>query len=183
MKALNFIRFNRGDFEDETKVPRRVYYCKACMGWHITSRPLNKPEWLVNMEIDVERCENWLKEWNDVTALNFECKRLLHKIGERQKELAVSRILDDFRQRLERIVYIIYYVKERIKKINRLLVDLESYLKSNLFASAYAMLREVEYVCEDVLCNSNCELIFLKSFFDSIIEKYTLMIEGRMPVI
>lgn len=137
----------------------------------------------MNMEIDVERCENWLKEWNDVTTLNFECKRLLYKIGERQKDFAFSRKLEDFRQRLERIVYIIYYVKERIKKINRLLVDLESYLKSNLFASAYAMLREVEDVCEDVLCNSSCELFFLKSFFDSIIEKYTLMIEGRMPVI
>lgn len=46
MKALNFIRFNREEFEDETKVPRRTYYCKACMGWHITSKPLNKPEWL-----------------------------------------------------------------------------------------------------------------------------------------
>lgn len=70
----------------------------------------------MNMEIDVERCENWLKEWNDVTALNFECKQLLHKIGERQNDLAFRRKLEDFRQRLERIVYIIYYVKERIKR-------------------------------------------------------------------
>ena len=35
-KALNFLKFNSGDYDD--KAPVRAYYCNACMGWHITSK-------------------------------------------------------------------------------------------------------------------------------------------------
>lgn len=35
-KALNFLRFNAGNFEGTS--PTRVYYCSACFGWHVTSR-------------------------------------------------------------------------------------------------------------------------------------------------
>lgn len=39
-KALNFIRFNIGDFKEGTHL--RAYYCKACCAWHITSQPYQK---------------------------------------------------------------------------------------------------------------------------------------------
>lgn len=38
-KALNFIKFNSGEYED--RVPVRAYYCHVCMGWHITSKSGN----------------------------------------------------------------------------------------------------------------------------------------------
>lgn len=39
-KALNFIAFNGKDIYHETgKAPVRAYYCMACGGWHVTSRP------------------------------------------------------------------------------------------------------------------------------------------------
>ena len=37
-KALNFIKFNADDIEDNSgKRPIRAYYCDSCCGWHVTS--------------------------------------------------------------------------------------------------------------------------------------------------
>lgn len=39
--ALNFIKFNYDEIYKETgKAPSRAYYCKACGGWHVTSKQL-----------------------------------------------------------------------------------------------------------------------------------------------
>ena len=39
-KALNFIKFNSEEIKNENGIaPTRVYYCKSCGGWHVTSRP------------------------------------------------------------------------------------------------------------------------------------------------
>ena len=39
-KALNFIKFNADDIEDNSgKRPIRGYYCDSCCGWHVTSSP------------------------------------------------------------------------------------------------------------------------------------------------
>lgn len=39
-KALNFIRFNRDEFDITGNVsPCRAYYCVLCIGWHVTSLP------------------------------------------------------------------------------------------------------------------------------------------------
>ena len=38
-KALNFIKFNSEEIKHEKGIaPIRVYYCKSCGGWHVTSR-------------------------------------------------------------------------------------------------------------------------------------------------
>lgn len=38
-KAVNFIKFNTGEIKDENGIaPTRAYFCKACGGWHVTSR-------------------------------------------------------------------------------------------------------------------------------------------------
>lgn len=38
-KALNFIKFNSDEIKNENGIaPTRVYYCKSCGGWHVTSR-------------------------------------------------------------------------------------------------------------------------------------------------
>lgn len=38
-KALNFIKFNSDEIKDANGIaPTRVYYCKSCGGWHVTSR-------------------------------------------------------------------------------------------------------------------------------------------------
>lgn len=38
-KAINFIKFNADEIKNENGVaPTRVYYCKSCAGWHVTSR-------------------------------------------------------------------------------------------------------------------------------------------------
>lgn len=40
-KALNFIKFNAAEMEEETGMaPVRAYYCTSCCGWHVTSREL-----------------------------------------------------------------------------------------------------------------------------------------------
>ena len=36
LKALNFIKFNSDNFDE--KKPNKVYYCQACLGWHISSK-------------------------------------------------------------------------------------------------------------------------------------------------
>ena len=43
-KANNFIKFNAEEILEETgKAPDRVYYCKCCGGYHVTSsRKYNK---------------------------------------------------------------------------------------------------------------------------------------------
>ncbi len=39
-EAVRFINFNADTIEEETgKRPVRAYYCYACGGWHVTSRP------------------------------------------------------------------------------------------------------------------------------------------------
>lgn len=38
-KAINFIKFNADEIKDENGIaPTRVYFCKSCGGWHVTSR-------------------------------------------------------------------------------------------------------------------------------------------------
>ena len=38
-KALNFIKFNSDEIKNANGIaPTRVYYCKSCAGWHVTSR-------------------------------------------------------------------------------------------------------------------------------------------------
>lgn len=38
-KAMNFIKFNSDEIKSENGVsPTRVYFCKSCGGWHVTSR-------------------------------------------------------------------------------------------------------------------------------------------------
>lgn len=38
-KALNFIKFNSDEIKNANGIaPTRVYYCKSCGGWHVTSR-------------------------------------------------------------------------------------------------------------------------------------------------
>lgn len=38
-KALNFIKFNGDEIEEEKGYrPVRAYYCQCCNGWHVTSR-------------------------------------------------------------------------------------------------------------------------------------------------
>lgn len=38
-KAINFIKFNSDEIKSENGVaPTRVYFCKSCGGWHVTSR-------------------------------------------------------------------------------------------------------------------------------------------------
>lgn len=38
-KALNFIKFNGDNIEEESgKKPLRAYFCQSCCGWHITSK-------------------------------------------------------------------------------------------------------------------------------------------------
>lgn len=38
-KALNFIKFNSDEIKNSNGIaPTRVYYCKSCAGWHVTSR-------------------------------------------------------------------------------------------------------------------------------------------------
>lgn len=37
-KALNFIKFNSEEIEEESgRAPIRAYYCEFCGGWHVTS--------------------------------------------------------------------------------------------------------------------------------------------------
>ena len=39
-EAIRFLKYNADDIEHETgKRPVRTYYCTACGGWHITSKP------------------------------------------------------------------------------------------------------------------------------------------------
>ncbi len=39
-KALNFIKFNSENIEEENGIkPIRAYFCQSCCGWHITSKP------------------------------------------------------------------------------------------------------------------------------------------------
>lgn len=39
-KALNFIKFNSEEIEEESgRAPIRAYYCEFCGGWHVTSSP------------------------------------------------------------------------------------------------------------------------------------------------
>ena len=38
-KAINFIKFNSDEIKNENGIaPIRVYFCKSCGGWHVTSR-------------------------------------------------------------------------------------------------------------------------------------------------
>lgn len=46
-KAVNFIKFNADEIKDENGIaPTRAYFCKACGGWHVTSRirPISERE-------------------------------------------------------------------------------------------------------------------------------------------
>lgn len=183
-KAINFIRFNREDYEENGIVkPIRVYYCKTCLGWHITSKSHVKPVWFVDLEIAVERCENNLRNWYNMAELNNECKRLLKKIEMFMQGRILIKRLEDFKCRLEHIVSFIDYMKDKFKKINRQLVDLESYLRNNMFASAIAMLEQVQVDCEELLCNCRFELPIIKSFLDGVIESYARKIEDRVPAL
>ena len=43
-KANNFMKFNAETIEKENGYkPVRAYYCVSCIGWHLTSIPLTKP--------------------------------------------------------------------------------------------------------------------------------------------
>jgi len=48
-EALGFIRWNHDNFEE--KIPSRVYWCDACCGYHITSKPENGVGVAINMEL------------------------------------------------------------------------------------------------------------------------------------
>lgn len=44
-KALNFIKYNSAEIEEENGyAPIRAYYCVACGGWHLSSQPIREPE-------------------------------------------------------------------------------------------------------------------------------------------
>ena len=39
-EAIRFLQYNADEIETQTgKRPVRTYYCTACCGWHVTSRP------------------------------------------------------------------------------------------------------------------------------------------------
>lgn len=48
-EALNFIKWNRANFDD--KIPSRIYWCKACCGFHITARPMGNVGVTINMDL------------------------------------------------------------------------------------------------------------------------------------
>ncbi len=94
-KALDFIRFNKEDFEKEgSKVPKRAYYCCSCMGWHLTSKAAVKPEWLISLQYATERCEVALNDWQSIDALGKECRLLIKEIRSKLEEGNYDRILD-----------------------------------------------------------------------------------------
>lgn len=48
-EAYDFIRWNHDNFDE--KIPSRVYWCDACCGYHITSKPENGVGVAINMEL------------------------------------------------------------------------------------------------------------------------------------
>ena len=48
-EAQDFIKWNHDNFDE--KIPSRIYWCEACCGYHITSRPMNNVGVAINMTL------------------------------------------------------------------------------------------------------------------------------------
>lgn len=72
-KAINFIRFNSDEIKNENGIaPTRVYFCKSCGGWHVTSRvqPVSERKQIRNL---IGKAYRLLGEKHWASAQRFLC--------------------------------------------------------------------------------------------------------------
>lgn len=84
-KAANFIKFNADEIKSESGVaPKRVYFCKSCGGWHVTSsvRPVSERGRIRNF---IGKAYRLLGEKYWASAQRFLCYATddLRKVNER----------------------------------------------------------------------------------------------------
>lgn len=183
-KALNFIRYNKDDFEKDGNIaPIRAYYCKTCLGWHLTSKAAHKPEWLISLQYATERCEMTLCGWQNIEALANECKSLIKEIKGRLEEGNYDRILDGLLRRVQQVLSVITTVKEDLRLIVIKFADIDSYLQCDMFASAKGCLREVRSVFGRFTDLGIDGLASLRSEIQAVIDSYARKIEDRMPAL
>lgn len=76
-KALNFIKFNSDEIKDANGIaPTRVYYCKSCGGWHVTSR--------VRPVSERKQIRNWIgfEYGGDKHSFGSNCKNQYENVSE-----------------------------------------------------------------------------------------------------
>lgn len=99
-KALNFIKFNANEIENETGMaPSRSYFCIVCNGWHITSQKNIIP----NL---VSKSERVLNEFRDMKVKKKEAK-----LKNAAKKTSI------INENLSIIYKLIIEVEESIKKV------------------------------------------------------------------
>ena len=72
-KAINFIKFNSDEIKNESGIaPKRVYFCKSCGGWHVTSsvRPVSERRKIRNL---IGKAYRLLGEMHWSQARRFLC--------------------------------------------------------------------------------------------------------------
>ncbi len=84
-EAIRFLQYNADEIETKTgKRPVRTYYCTACCGWHVTSRPYSSAyHSLVNRYGDIEG----QKIFDEVTFIKGKRQGIKDGLGRKIKQL------------------------------------------------------------------------------------------------
>lgn len=84
-EAIRFLQYNADEIETQTgKRPVRAYYCTACCGWHVTSRPHSSAyHSLVNRYGDIEG----QKIFDEVTLIKGKRQGIRDGLGRKIKQL------------------------------------------------------------------------------------------------
>lgn len=146
-KALNFIKFNSDEIKNETGIaPTRVYYCKSCGGWHVTSRirPVSERKQIRNF---IGKAYRLIGEKHWVQARRFLCyaEERLRFVNE---VLILSPMDDELRTEIRKAKKKLDNLVASYKKNLSILGPSPMFTYLDLNYNSYEL--EVEGMCDDL---------------------------------
>jgi hypothetical protein len=103
-KANNFMKFNAETIEKENGYkPVRAYYCVNCIGWHLTSIPLTKPNIDKSKIVQTKPTPKPILVNNQPIETNKRVLMPSSELFEKEPTIRISKICQDFNIGLEEL--------------------------------------------------------------------------------
>ena len=176
-QADNFIKWN-GDDIDTHGGELRSYFCKACGGWHITSKPYKK--------VYEHSTENLIKRYEKNVMLSNSKTVNIEGISEYAKEI-LERLPKDIDSKAKLRAYITTYFAENLIENKKIQQDIRTEIYKLIKSGKYAI--RTKTVCDKLLSDEEIMILLndyeiedtkeLSHSINKIIAKYNIIISKQ----